>query len=311
MGNSIPSFLLERPSGNSPRLGKEGLKISLIEKGIHRLGDVIKTAYIQWETASKDHFFQRIDARVKVLFLLFFVVIVSLKKEILPEVTIGAFILVLSLLARLNILDLYKRVLFCGFIFGFLIALPSAFNVITRGEILVPVLHLPRAYHFWIYEIPKEIGVTKAGLYGVMMLTLRVTNSVALSLLVLYTTPFTEIIKALKALRVPDSFLMIITLSYQYIFIFAKTVEEMHLAKKGRSMGSLTNAEARKWATGRIAFLFRKSSLKCEEVFKAMVSRGFSDTIRIAGVRKLSARDWVTGASFLIIGVIFILMDWK
>lgn len=308
MKNNVPLFLLARPASNTCKRGLGNLKTPFIEKGVHNLANVIKTGYVQWETAVQDHFFQKIDARIKVLFLLFFVIIVSLKKDILSEVLIGVFIFVLMLISRLNLFRLYKRVLFLGFIFGFLVALPSALNLITRGEIILPVLHLSRPYSFWIYRIPAEIGFTREGMYGVTMLTLRVVNSLSLSFFVLYTTTFPEIIKALKVLRVPDGFLMIITLTYKYIFIFARTVEDMHLAVKSRLVRQVGNAEAKRWIAGRIAFIFKKTQLRCEEIFKAMLGRGFSEDIRIYGVRKLQTRDWAVGVAFSLVGMFFLWM---
>jgi cobalt/nickel transport system permease protein len=306
MKNKVPPFLLKGPSSDSFVKGQGGLKRSFIEKGLHHLAEVIKTGYIQWETASSNNFFQKIDARVKVLFLLFYVIIVSVKKDIPSEVLIGVFVFVLTLLSGLDILNLYKRVLFFAFIFGFLIALPSALNIITKGEIILPMLHLSKPYRFWIYQIPEEIGLTREGVYGVLLLTSRVMNSLALSFFVLYTTPFTEIIKALKVLKVPDSFLMVVTLSYKYVFIFAKTIEDIHLAKKSRLAGKMRNEEARRWIAGRLAFMFKKSRWRCEEIFKAMLSRGYSNDIKIYGVKNLEARDWATGAVLLLVGVLFL-----
>ncbi len=308
MENKVPSFLMERPSPDAPAREKARLKFTFIEKGVHYLAFFIKTGYLQWESASSQRFFQRIDARIKVLFLLFFMVIVSIKKEILPEALIGAFIFLLALAARLKVSGLYKRVLFFGFFFGFLIALPSAFNVITGGEIILPVLRLQTAHHFLVYRIPAEIGITRQGAYGVAMLTLRVVNSLAISFFVLYTTSFPEIIRALKLLRVPDTFLMIITLSYKYVFILAKTVEDMHLSKKSRLSGPAGNADARRWIAGRIVFLFRKTQQRCEEIFRAMLGRGFSGDIRICGAKGLHARDWITGAALLLAGALFLWM---
>ena len=308
MESKIPSFLLSQPSSVPFTGGKDRMKDSFLEKGIHHLAHVIKSAYIQWETASMDGPFQRIDARIKVLFLLFYIVIVSLKRELMPEVILGGFVFMLILVSRLNIFRFYKRVLFLGFVFGFLIALPSAFNVITEGELIFPVLRLSRDHSFWIYKIPQETGITREGASGVIMLTLRVVNSLSLSFLVLYTTPFPEIIKALKVLKVPDSFLMVITLSYKYIFIFAKTVEDMHLAKKSRMAGQLSNDDARKWMTGRIAFVFRKTRLRCEEVFRAMISKGFSEEIRFYEPKRLKSRDYAAAGVFLLAGGFFLWM---
>jgi cobalt ECF transporter T component CbiQ len=277
-----------------------------LEKGMRHIAEVISTGYVQWETASTKGFFQNLDARIKVLFLLFFILIISLKKEIKPEILVAAFVFILTLIARLGVFRFYKRVFFWAFLFGFLVALPSAFNVITRGEVILPLFHLSRAYRFWVYKVPEVVGITREGLNGVIMLTLRMLNSLSISFLVLYTTPFPEIIKALKVLRVPDSFLMVVTLSYKYIFIFAKTVEDMHLAKKSRLARQVDNTEARRWIAGRIAFIFKKTRLRCEEIFKAMLSKGFSEDIKFYEPRKLNSRDWAAGGILFLLGVLFL-----
>ncbi len=306
MANKLPSFLLSQSTAGSFKQGTGKVRTPFLERGIDHLAGVIRSGYAQWEFSSQNGLFQKIDARVKILFLLFFILIVSLKRDILPETCIWIFVFLLTLFSRLSILRVYKKVLFLGFLYGFLIALPSAFNVITKGEIIIPLARLSRPYNFWIYHIPADIGITKEGVYGVAMLTMRVINSLSLSFLVLYTTPFHEIIRALKVLKVPDSFVIIITLCYKYIFIFSKTVEDMHLAKKSKIVRELSNTEAREWITGRIAFIFRKTRLRCEEVFKAMIGRGFSDSIKIYGFRKLTARDWIASVSLFLVGILFL-----
>lgn len=308
MENKIPSFLLERPSSSSFMRSGEKLKVSFLEKGIHYLARVIKSGYIQWETASKDGYFQRIDARIKVLFLLTYIVIVSLKRDILSEMLLGGFVFILAVISRLEIFRFYKRVMILGFFFGFLIALPSALNVITRGNVILPIVHFSKTHQLWVYHIPEEVGITREGLESVALLTLRVINSVSLSFLVLYTTPFPDIIKALKVLKVPDSLLMIITLSYKYIFIFSQTVEDMHQAIKSRSAGQVNNADARRWIAGRIAFIFRKTRLRCEEIFKAMLSKGFCEQNAFYETKRLRPRDLSAGVMLFLLGVCFLWM---
>jgi cobalt/nickel transport system permease protein len=101
---------------------------------------------------------------------------------------------------------------------------------------------------------------------------------------------------------------MIITLTYKYIFIFARTVEDMHLAVKSRLVRQVGNAEAKRWIAGRIVFVFKKTQLRCEEIFKAMLGRGFSEDIRLCGVRKLQTRDWAVGGAFSLVGMVFLWM---
>ncbi|OPY81462.1 MAG: Nickel transport protein NikQ [Syntrophorhabdus sp. PtaU1.Bin153] len=302
MKNEIPDFLLSKPHLQSSVVTDGASRISFLDKGVGDLSRLIKTTYIQWETAEKNGFFQNLDARVKVLFLLLFVIIVSVKQTLLPEVIIAGFVCILAALSRLSLISFYKRVVFFGFIFGFLVALPSALNIVSHGEIVLPVIHLPQSYDFLMYHIPETIGFTRHGLEGVVMLTLRVLNSLALSVLVIYTTPFVQIIKALKSLKVPDLFLMILTLSYKYIFIFVQTVEHIHLAKKAKTIQ--TNAgEERNWVAGRIAYLFRKTSIRCEEVFDGMTARGFTGDVVLYAHRKMTKKDVIAGSILLVVGV--------
>jgi len=174
MENRVPSFLLEKSSPGPLMRDSGKMKVPFIEKGIHHISRLIRTGYVQWELSSQKGFFQEMDARIKVLFLFFFVIIVSLKRELISEIYIGGFVFALALLSRLSIVTLYKRVLFLGIIFGFLITLPSAFNVITKGEIVLPIAKLSRPYQLWIYHVPAEIGITREGIYGVGLLTMRV-----------------------------------------------------------------------------------------------------------------------------------------
>jgi len=302
MRNKIPPFLLTTPSSLPPERGGGKVSMSYIDKGIESFAGILKEGYAQWESASGKGFFYELDTRIKVVFWLFFILVVSLKKEILPELSIFFTVFVILLLSRVNLVTFYRKVFLLGFIFGFLISLPSSLNVITHGEVIFPVITLPKAYDFWLYHIPGVIGFTAEGVSVVSMLTLRVINSLSLSFLILYTTPFPEIIKALKVLKVPDAFLIIISLTYKYIFIFARIVADMHLAKKSRLLGPVKSAEARDWIAGRIAFIFKKTQLKCDDVFKAMIGRGFSGEIKLYRYQKITGRDWGLGFFLLTLG---------
>jgi cobalt/nickel transport system permease protein len=306
MKSDIPPFLLRTPQQYTAEANGKASRASLIDDGIERFAVFIRTTYTQWETANKDGLFQKLDARVKVVFLLFFIVIISVKKTLIPEVTIGGFIFILAVLSHISLFTFYKRVFFFGFVFGFLIALPSCLNIITKGEIVIPIAHLSKTYHFWIYEVPETIGITKQGLEGVGRLTLRVINSLSLSFLVIHTTPFPEIIRALKSIRVPDAFLMIITLSYKYIFVFAKIIEDVHLARKSRIIETNT-AETRAWVAGRMAFLLTKTRSRCEEVFNAMLARGFSGAIALYAHGPMKAKDFIAGSLLFVAGLLFII----
>jgi cobalt ECF transporter T component CbiQ len=275
---------------------------------MEHVASVLRTGFIQWETASREGFLQGIDARVKVLFLILFIVLVSLKKTILSEGAIGLFLIGLAMASRIDLMGHYRKILILTFIFGFLLALPSAFNVITPGEIVLPLLHFEMGRTLGYLTLPQEIGLTDEGIRRVAMLSLRVMNSLSVSLLVFATTSFMDFLKALKILRVPDVFLMTIALSYKYIFIFATIVYDMHLAKKSRLAGPERDREARRWIAGRIAFMYHKSRQRCEDVFRAMSARGLSDAVKLQGLPPLSRGDWFAVTGLLIAVILFYLI---
>jgi cobalt/nickel transport system permease protein len=308
MKNKIPAFLLSEPSQAQSLHERGQLRASSIEKGMKYLSEMITAGFMNIGQETVKGLFQNLDARLKVVFLVFFVVIVSLKRELFPEVIIALFMALMVALSRMDFLRFYRKILGLTFFFGFLVVFPAAFNVITPGEMILPVATLPREYDFWIYHIPREIGLTRQGIEGVIMLCLRVMNSLAISLLVIHTTPFHKIIKALQVFRVPDTFLLIITLSYKYIFVFAKTVENMYLARKSRLVGMVKNDEDRMWIAGRMVFLFRKTMARYEEVFMAMAARGFCEEIKLSEFGALNRMDRLFGSLFLLVGIVFLWM---
>jgi len=308
MKNKIPGFLLCTPVQAHDAQERVTLRSSYIEKGIGHLSEMITTGYLNVGQESGKGFFQKLDPRVKVIFLIFFVVIVSLKRHIFPEVAIALFVFLLVALSRINLAQFYKKIVGLTFVFGFLVVFPSAFNIVTPGQLVLPVITLSQPYEFIIYHIPEEIGITRQGIDGVMMLCLRMMNSLAISLLVIYTTPFHRIIRALQVFRVPPALLLVITLSYKYIFIFAKTIEDMYFARKSRLVGMVKDSEARIWVAGRIAHMFRKAMSRYEEVFRAMVARGFAEEVRLSNIGKLTAVDLLSGGFFLLVGIFLLWM---
>lgn len=280
-----------------------GVKVRtpVLEKGVRYLARIIRESYSQWESSRRDGLLQAVDPRLKLLFLAAFLVLVSIKRELAPQAGIAALLLVLYLASRLDIVPLYRRILGAALLFGVLVPLPSILNIFDGAQPLVPLWHLEREHHLWLYHIPRTIGITSGGLFGMALLTVRIANSVALSLLVLHTTSFPDLIKALRVFRVPETFIAVITLSYKYVFTFTRTLEDMHLAKKSRLLGGMDGSQSRSWAAGRMAFLFQKSQGRCEDIFKAMISRGYENRLTFHKFQKLKAGEWgaaVAGLAF-------------
>ncbi|MBI5585282.1 MAG: cobalt ECF transporter T component CbiQ [Deltaproteobacteria bacterium] len=309
MKEILPSFLtVKSPPEPEEKTAGRRLRRSFVHQGLAYAAAILRTGFSQWETSSKRGFFQGLDSRVKVLFLVFFMVIVSIQYTLISQAATAFFLLGLAVSSRLALGKHYGRILLLTFIFGFLTTWPAAFNIFSPGDILWPVFRFEKDPTWGPITVPREIGLTYEGLRRTALLSLRVMNSLSISLLVFATTPFTEFIKALKVFRVPDVFLLTITLSYKYIFIFVQTVYDMHIAKKSRLVGAESGRAARHWVSGRLAFMFHKSQQQCEEVFKAMTVRGLADTVKLRRLPPLATKNWGFGAGLLVSGLLLVLL---
>jgi cobalt ECF transporter T component CbiQ len=291
MSNTLPSFLCtnEDRTKKSPDSGKYALPF--IDRTLKHIAGFIKTGYIQNDTASKKGILQQQSAWAKLLFLLGFIIIISINRSIVSQLFIFFFFFLLFLFSRINLSGIYKRILALGFFFGFLFIAPAALNIITNGNLILPLIRFKTETHFWIYQIPQTIGITREGCFIVVRFCLKVINSIALTFLIVHTTAFSDLIKSLKMLRVPDMLLLTITLTYKYLFILSQTTEETYMALKSRWRRKNRTSESDQIIAGRIAYIFHKSWIKYEEIYLAMVARGFTGKVSIIYSRKISIRD--------------------
>jgi len=302
MVESLPKFLTANEIRSPQYNGNHKQVLPFIDRTIRNVASVIKSVYYQNETASKAGLLQKINARAKVIFLFGFIILVSFIRQIPSQLLISALVFVLFIFSRINIISIYKKILLLGFIFGFLIIAPAALNLVSDGKIIFNLIHFKSAHHFWVYNIPANVGITKEGCLVVIKFFLRITNSIALTLLIMYTTSFAEIIKSLKLFWVPDLFLLVITLSYKFIFILSHTTEETYFALKSRWWRNSKEASAKQFIAERITYIFRKSWVKYEEIYRAMLARGFNGNVNLCYAQKIKSSDFVFLSVMLIFG---------
>ena len=306
MENKIPSYLIQ-PVNDQPGFGKtKGAKLSFLDKTIMMSASALKSIYVQAENASEENFIQKINPGVKLISLVYLVLVISIVGEIRTQLIVTIFIFSLYLIARFKILEVYKKVFLLAFIFGFVVILPASLNIITPGKIIFNIITLSKPLHFWIYTIPQNIGFTENGLKVVMLIFLRILNSVSFAMLIIFTTPFPSFIKSFKILGIPDTFLMIISLAYKYIFILSRTIEETYFALKSRLFGNFKNSNIRELISGRIFFIFKKSMVIYESTYFAMVSRGYTGKVLLHSQKKLTAIDFVSLIIIIAIGILMI-----
>lgn len=304
MNNELPSFLLKNEISSKKLFDKKRHSLSFIDHTLKSIANLIKTVYIQNDTSTKNGFLQQFDARIKLIFLIFFILIVSFNRQVPSQLFITAFLFALFIPSHVNLSEVYKKVLALSFFFGFLVIVPASLNIVTNGKIIVKIIQFKTDHSFWIYHFPATIGITREGCLVVTRFYLKVANSLTLTLLIIYTTPFNEIIKSLRIFRVPHMFLLVITLTYKFIFILSQTTEDTYFALKSRWWKNSKSSENNRIVAGRISHIFRKSWIKYEEVYRAMIARGYSGSIHVIYSNKINWKDITFLLFFLSMGVL-------
>jgi cobalt/nickel transport system permease protein len=307
MMNKIPSYLLHSEDDQSelPNVRRAGL--SFLDKTLLNSANAVKSIYLQAENAAKENFIQKINPNVKLIALIYYAIVISFTGNAVAQAIISVFIFFLYVISGLKVLQVYRKIIFIAVIFGLIVVLPASLNIITPGKIIIRLFTFDRPSHFWIYSIPEFIGITENGLKVVLLIFLRVLNSVSLALLIVFTTPFSSLIRSLKIIRVPDTFLMVISLAYKYIFILSRTIEETYFALKSRLSGNIKASNIRKLISGRIFFIFKRSVIIYENTYYAMVSRGYHGKIKLHSLNRFTNTDWVALVIIFASGIFIIL----
>jgi len=304
----IPSFLLQKES-IEPEKEAVKVKLSFVDKTMKNVSAFITASFSRYYTSHKKGLLQAVDPRVKVIFMLCFVVLINLTHAVESHLFLFLIILLFYILSRLKLMSAYKKILLIGFVFGFLIFAPASLNIFTKGQSLLTLFKFSTGHQWWIYKIPKEIAITKEGIITVFTLTFRLINSVSIVFLVISTTTFENIIKSLSFFKIPGIFLLTLTMSYKYIFVLSRTVEEAYQALKMRWWNQGSVFEAENIVAGRVGYMFRKSWERYELIYQSMIARGFDGNVHFYYFEKLKFTDFIFIGVFIIIASSIVLMN--
>jgi cobalt/nickel transport system permease protein len=159
-----------------------------LEHTLAHIGDTLEQSLFAEQVARQGGLLQTLDPRVKLISTLALLLAISLSHSLAVIAVLYVLTLVLAWLSAVPLAFFVKRVwLFMPFFTG-LIALPALFLV--QGPALA--------------RLPMGLVITRTGLVAASFLLLRVGASVSAAALLMLTTPWNSLLKALGALRVPD-----------------------------------------------------------------------------------------------------------
>jgi cobalt ECF transporter T component CbiQ len=175
-----------------------------------------------------------------------------------------------------------KRVWLFVPIFTGVVVLPATLNVVTSG-------HVVWSWGTWF---GREVGVTSQGLHAAGLVVSRVAVSISLVALLTLTTAWPRLLAALRALLLPRIVVLLLAMTYRYVFVLLDAVDEMYTARKARTVNVGEGREHRRFVAATAGALFGKAHALSDEVHQAMVSRGWNgsaQTLRPGSLRLLDA----------------------
>ncbi|MEJ2502514.1 MAG: cobalt ECF transporter T component CbiQ [Gemmatimonadota bacterium] len=119
------------------------------------------------------------------------------------------------------------------------------------------------------------LHVTDAGLLRFGSATGRAAVALGAAVILVSTTPFSDLVRALRALRLPSAVTTSLGLAYRYVYILNDEVDRLRRAARSRNAGAGAVTRRRLY-TGLAAAALQRSYARSERVYQAMLSRGYT-----------------------------------
>lgn len=241
----------------------------------------------------------RLDARVKLVLVVAFILTAALT----PNAAWPVYILLAALafaaesLTELGVGFFLKRALLAlPFV---LAALPVLFT--NPGPALV--------------RLPFDLVISGPGLERFASVALKSWISVQMAVLLASTTPFPDILMAMRALRLPRLLVAIIGLMWRYLFVMvdeALRLMRARLARSGENEGRRRVGGSLFWrasVTGGMAgSLFLRSLERSDRIYNAMLSRGYDGETRTLPGPGIAPGAWAAlGGGLAVLGGLLVL----
>jgi cobalt/nickel transport system permease protein len=273
-------------------------KPSFVEKTLAGITGNIEQAVFSEENARRDGFLQRRDPRVKVVAGIVMIVAAAVSRDWPVLLALYAIVVAAAFVSSIDMGLFLKRVWLGIPLFSGIVIIPSIFFV-------------GGAHH--IVTIPVglfDMTVTREGLMGAAVFVIRVGVCVSTAILLILTTPWSDVLKSLHVLRVPSVFIVVLAMTYRYIFLFLHTANGMFLARKSRIVAKTSGREQRWWIVSTIGVLMSRSFRMSEDVYQAMLARGFTDRIVTMNEYSLGLVDVGTFLAALAVAAASVYVSW-
>ncbi|MCX7995496.1 MAG: cobalt ECF transporter T component CbiQ [candidate division WOR-3 bacterium] len=220
-----------------------------------------------------DSIIHRIDPRVKIIYTLVFSIVIALQNELIPVLTGLAISIILVAIAGIEIKEVIQRLRVVDeFILLLWLILPFTYP----GEPIIEV---------WNFSVSKE---------GIMLTTLMTIKANAIMLILtglLATSSIFELVHGLLHLKIPEKLVFMFFLIYRYIWVLYDEYEKIMRAVKARGFRLHNTLHTYRTIAYIVGGLLVKSYNRADNLYRAMVCRGFNGKFWLLEHFKFSTID--------------------
>lgn len=269
---------------------------NFIERSIRGALSFLKESIFSDNLALNKGLLQSIDPRIKTISFLIFIILIIFIKNLSLLIALYLICLLLASLSKINLRFFLKRTWIFIPLFSLFIAIPAIFSGVTAGR---PLL----TFGF----LGLKLTITEQGLSGAILFVTRVLTNVSYVILLGQVSRHNELLRVLRIFGIPQVFILAFGMCYRYIYLFIELIESACLAVKSRVGYRLHYKRGQELIVWNIGNLWQRSNKLNEEIYSAMLSRGYSGEPRVLEEFRTKIKDWLW--LFFVI-IIFVLVFW-
>ncbi|HUH67333.1 MAG TPA: cobalt ECF transporter T component CbiQ [Syntrophales bacterium] len=233
---------------------------------------------------NKDHWLSRVDGRVKLLVTLIVLIMVLSYKGLTFQ-----FLVTILCLFQCWRMKIPLRVFLLRFS-------EPVFIVLV---ILLLKIFFSGGESFFSTEVMGiKIAASKEGLAEGLSIASRIIAAISIMSLMVFSTPYTELLGALSWLRVPRGFIEILMYAYRYIFVLIEDAGVIYDAQKNRL--GYTTMNRRFSSLGiLVGSLILKAFEQSQNISIAMVQRGYDGHMPLLRQKPLTTSELLISFLFV------------
>jgi cobalt/nickel transport system permease protein len=301
----LPNWLAQSGTGPLPAVRSRWGRADYLEKTLADIQRIMAEDMYQAGIAARPGLLQTVEPRVKVVGLFLLLLAVALTRSLPVLAVVHLMVFLAACLSGIGGRDYLLRTWLPASIFAGLVVLPATLSWITPGQPLF-IIFKGANWHAGTVALPADLFITVQGVKAAAMVTLRAATSLGVVALLVKTTRWPVLTKALQSLGMPGLFVMVLDLTYRYLFLFLLLVADFLLGRRSRLVGLETAGAKLAWIGGTLAGFLRLAGEYSREIAAAMQARGYDGENRLALEGRVGFRD----AGFLLIVLLIAFSLW-